>query len=68
MPDIGHPRLREHLASLIAIMKAAANWNDFWRMVQRALPKYGDLPLIEYGEERTKEKQKQLPLPSLEES
>jgi hypothetical protein len=55
--DIGHPRLREHLASLIALMKAAANWNDFWRMVQRALPKYGDLPLIEYGEEKAKEKE-----------
>lgn len=54
--DIGHPLLREHLASLIALMKAAANWNEFWRMVQRALPKYGELPLIEYGEEKTKEK------------
>ena len=54
--DVGHPRLREHLASVIALMKAAARWDDFKRMIERALPKYGDLPLIEYGERQTQER------------
>ena len=40
--DVGHPRLREHLAAIIALMKASSNWNQFYRLVQRALPKYGD--------------------------
>jgi len=46
--DIGHPRLREHLAAIIALMKAATNWNRFYRSLQRALPRYGrslELPL-----------------------
>jgi len=55
-PEIGHPRLREHLASVIVLMKASAKWDDFKRMINRALPKYGDLPLIEDAERRAREK------------
>jgi len=38
-PDLGHPRLKEHLAAVIALMKAAPNWTVFYRGLQRALPK-----------------------------
>lgn len=40
--DIGHPRLREHLTAVIALMKASTSWGQFYRMLQRALPKYLD--------------------------
>ena len=46
--DVGHPRLREHLAAVMALMKASTSWDQFRRSLQRALPKYGttlDLPL-----------------------
>jgi len=46
--DVGHPRLREHLAAVIALMKASSTWDQFRRALQRALPKYGttlELPL-----------------------
>jgi hypothetical protein len=44
--DIGHPKLREHLSNVIVLMKAATTWETFYRMVQRALPKFGDtIPL-----------------------
>ncbi len=46
--EFGHPRLREHLASVVALMRASSNWRDFKRMLDRALPKFGDtyeLPL-----------------------
>ena len=56
--DVGHPKLREHLASVITLMKASAKWGDFKRMLNRALPKYGELPLIEDAEIRAKEKDK----------
>jgi hypothetical protein len=39
--DIGHPKLREHLASVTTLMKASPNWAVFYRLVQRALPQYG---------------------------
>jgi hypothetical protein len=46
--DIGHPRLREHLASVIALMRAATDWRNFYYMLQKAFPKYQEnlyLPL-----------------------
>lgn len=56
--DVGHPKLREHLVSVITLMKASVKWDDFKRMINRALPKYGILPLIEDAERRTKERDK----------
>jgi hypothetical protein len=40
--DVGHPRLREHLTAVIALMKASTKWDQFYSMIQRALPKYGE--------------------------
>jgi hypothetical protein len=48
--DVGHPKLREHLASLVALMRAADDWPSFERMLNRALPKYADLPLFNNAE------------------
>lgn len=36
--DIGHPKLQEHIASIIALMKVTTNWNQFMRMVNKAFP------------------------------
>ena len=38
-PDVGHPRLRDHLNGIIALMKASHNWAEFQRMVNRVYPK-----------------------------
>jgi hypothetical protein len=40
--DIGHPRLREHLASVITLMRASTSWNRFQQMLDMALPRYSD--------------------------
>jgi hypothetical protein len=56
--DVGHPRLREHLASVIALMTAAAKWEDFKRMINRALPRWGNLPLFDAADRQAQEKQK----------
>ncbi|MCK4887868.1 MAG: P63C domain-containing protein [Planctomycetes bacterium] len=57
-PEFGHPKLREHLAALVALMKASSTWNGFMRLVERSLPKYGDFPLIEDAERRARQKDK----------
>ena len=47
-PDLGHPKLKEHLAAVTALMRATPNWERFKRSINRALPKYGEtieLPL-----------------------
>ena len=39
--DYGHPKLKEHLSILTAFAKATGyNWNNWNRMVERALPKF----------------------------
>ncbi|MCU1300233.1 MAG: hypothetical protein JWQ87_517 [Candidatus Sulfotelmatobacter sp.] len=45
--DVGDPRLREHLASVIALMRAADNKDTFMTMVNRSLPRYLPAPLFE---------------------
>ncbi|MEY1556893.1 P63C domain-containing protein [Yoonia sp. R2331] len=46
--DVGDPALREHLASLIALMRASSDWAQFKLLVDRALPRFGstiEMPL-----------------------
>jgi hypothetical protein len=50
--NIGHPKFREHLASVIALMKAADTWEQFMAMMERSLKKYKELPLFEGMDER----------------
>ena len=52
-PDCGHPKLKEHLAAVIALMKASPNWTVFDRGIKRAFPKSDEpVPLpIQYGDE-----------------
>jgi len=48
--DVGHPKLREHLASVVALMKASDSWQQFGVMLNRALPRYGDTPYLPFEE------------------
>lgn len=55
--DVGHPRLREHLTAVMALMRASATWDKFYRMLQRAFPKYNttlELPFSDYGDDNDK--------------
>jgi hypothetical protein len=45
--DVGHPRLREHLASVITLMRAFSDWDSFYQALQRALPKQVKMPLFD---------------------
>jgi hypothetical protein len=48
-PDLGHPRLREHLASEITLMRIFddGQWDDFYKALNKALPKQTPLPLFD---------------------
>jgi len=41
-PTLGHPRLREHLASVVTVMKLSQSYNDFIQKLDIVLPKYND--------------------------
>lgn len=50
--NVGYPNLREHLGSVVTLMKLSKNWNDFMLKLDQIHPRFGDtmsLPL-EYAE------------------
>lgn len=45
-PDLGHPKLREHLASVVTIMKLSNDYDDFHDKLDLLHPRYGQtMPL-----------------------
>ena len=48
-PEFGHPRLREHLAGVIMLMKAAPNWGRFMASLNRAAPKLNTTIPLPFG-------------------
>ena len=38
-PDVGHPKLKEHLSAVTALMRISNNWDHFQRNLSRAYPK-----------------------------
>lgn len=47
-PELGHPKLREHMSSVVTIMKLSEDYDDFHQKLDRLHPKYGEtiaLPL-----------------------
>lgn len=44
--NVGYPKLREHLGSIVTIMKLSKDWKEFQGMLERLHPRYGDtMPL-----------------------
>jgi hypothetical protein len=65
--DIGHPRLREHLASIVAIQKLSKTPKEFIANVDRVHVKYGqNLPLFDVTGDAAKGATASLPPPSSE--
>jgi hypothetical protein len=53
--DVGHPKLREHLAKVVTVMQLSPDWPNFMGNMNRLMPVYKDLPpllkLLEEGEQ-----------------
>lgn len=47
--DIGHPKLREHLASIVSILKLSKTPDDFRANVNLVHPKQGDSGMLDFG-------------------
>lgn len=49
--NVGYPKLREHLGSVVTIMKLSSGWNDFMDKLNQLHPIYGETPLLpmDYG-------------------
>lgn len=47
--DIGHPKLREHLASIVSILKLSRTPDDFKANVNLVHPRHGDTKPLDFG-------------------
>lgn len=54
--DIGHPKLLQHLASVVALMRASDTWDGFMALINRALPLQTKLPLFDSASDDTARK------------
>lgn len=52
--NLGYPKLREHLGSVVTLMKLSRDWRDFGRKIDRIHPRFGGtLPLpLEFEDEQ----------------
>ena len=44
--DVGHPKLQQHISAVIALMKSSDDWKDFEKRLNKALPKFKEMPLF----------------------
>lgn len=49
--NAGYPKLREHLGSVVAIMKLSGDWPDFMGKMDRLHPRFGDTMMLPFEEE-----------------
>lgn len=49
--EVGHKKLQEHLNGIIALMKAAPNWGNFMRLVERVYPKLNHTIPMNFGDD-----------------
>lgn len=47
----GYPKLREHLGSVVTLMKLSTDWNDFRDKVERIHPRFGETMVLPFDEE-----------------
>ena len=47
--DIGHPKLREHLASIVTLLRLSKNPTEFMELVNRLHPRFGDTLQLDFN-------------------
>jgi len=49
--NTGYPKLREHLGSVVTLMKLSRNWNEFRLNLDKIHPRYGDTMVLPFEDE-----------------
>lgn len=50
-PDIGHPKLLQHIEGVLAIMRVSSSWDVFKRNMQKAYPKVNETRQFPFDED-----------------
>lgn len=49
--NVGYPQLREHLGSVVTLMKLSDTWEDFMQKLDQLHPRYGDTIPIDFPDD-----------------
>jgi len=50
--EIGHPKLLQHLGSVVTLMKISKNWEQFQKMLEEVHPPHREMPLFDNLEDQ----------------
>lgn len=50
-PEMGHPKLREHLASVTTVMRLSDDYGDFIKKLDRVHPRYDETLPFDFGDD-----------------
>ena len=50
-PDLGHPKLREHMASVVTAMKLSDDYDDFVEKMDRLHPRYDKSSVLDFPDD-----------------
>ena len=62
--DFGHPKLREHLAGVVMLMKYSPNWRVFMDRLDREFPQWGSNYLLPFPDDYKPPESADQPSPS----
>jgi hypothetical protein len=54
-PDFGHPKLKEHLVAITALMRASGSWRGFYMLLDRALPRFNESLQLPFNDTKAME-------------
>lgn len=54
-PDAGHPKLLDHFKEVLAIMRGARNWTEFYAILDRSLPRFNETLQLPFDDTRAME-------------
>jgi hypothetical protein len=60
-PEMGHPKLIDHFKEVLAIMRGARNWAEFYEMLDRSLPRFNETLQLPFYDTQAMER---LPMPN----
>lgn len=49
--NVGYPKLREHLGSVVTLMKLSRSWDEFRNNLDKIHPRYGDTMLLPFEDD-----------------
>jgi hypothetical protein len=53
--DVGSPKLADHFKEVLALMRASRNWKEFYTLLDRALPRFGETMQLPFDDTQAME-------------